>query len=328
MIALAIGAIAAALIFDFLNGFHDAANSIATVVGTRVLKPMPAVAIAAFANLVGPFLFGVAVATTIGKGIINPDFVTLNIIVGALAGAIVWDIITWILGLPTSSSHALVGGILGAGIAGAGTKAVYFGGLQNVISGIIISPIVGLAFAFAVALLVMKIFAKVRPNTVNSLFGRLQLISSTYFSLTHGANDGQKTMGVIALILLTQGVITKFSIPSYVIIMAAIAMSLGTFFGGWRIVKTMATKITNLRPYQGFSAETGAATIIALLAWAGIPASTTHAISGGIMGVGAVRRLSAVRWGVGKRIVWAWIITIPAGAAVSFVITTIINGIK
>ncbi|HJU14481.1 MAG TPA: inorganic phosphate transporter [Candidatus Nitrosotalea sp.] len=328
MIALAIGAIAAALIFDFLNGFHDAANSIATVVGTRVLKPMPAVGIAAFANFVGPFIFGVAVATTIGKGIINPDFVTLNIIVGALAGAIAWDIITWLLGLPTSSSHALVGGILGAGIAGAGTKAVYFGGLQTVIAGIIISPIVGLAFAFAVALLVMKIFAKVRPNTVNSIFGRLQLISSTYFSLTHGANDGQKTMGVIALILLTQGVITKFSIPSYVIIMAAIAMSLGTFFGGWRIVKTMATKITNLKPYQGFSAETGAATIIALLAWAGIPASTTHAISGGIMGVGAVRRLSAVRWGVGKRIVWAWIITIPAGAAVSFVITTIINGIK
>lgn len=328
MIALAIGAIAAALLFDFLNGFHDAANSIATVVGTRVLKPLPAVGIAAFANFVGPFIFGVAVATTIGKGIINPDFVTLNIIIGALAGAIVWDIVTWILGLPTSSSHALVGGILGAGLAGVGSKAVILGGLQNVVAGIVISPIAGLAIAFAVALLIMRIFARVKPNTVNSIFGRLQLVSSTYFSLTHGANDGQKTMGVIALILLTQGVITKFSIPSYVILMAATAMSLGTFFGGWRIVKTMATKITNLRPYQGFAAETGSATIIAALAWAGIPASTTHAISGGIMGVGAVRRLSAVRWGVGKRIVWAWIITIPAGAAVSFVITLIINGIK
>ncbi len=328
MIGLAIGAIAAALVFDFLNGFHDAANSIATVVGTRVLKPLPAVGIAAFANFVGPFMFGVAVATTIGKGIINPDFVTLNIIIGALLGAIVWDIITWVLGLPTSSSHALVGGILGAGIAGAGVKAVYFGGLSTVITGIIVSPIAGLAIAFAVALLVMKIFARVKPNTVNSIFGRLQLVSSTYFSLTHGANDGQKTMGVIALILLTQGVITKFSIPPYVIIMAATAMSLGTFFGGWRIVKTMATKITALKPYQGFSAETGSATIIAILAWAGIPASTTHAISGGIMGVGAVRRLSAVRWGVGKRIVWAWIITIPAGAAVSFVITMIINGFR
>lgn len=328
MIALAIGAIAAALVFDFLNGFHDAANSIATVVGTRILKPLPAVGIAAFANFVGPFLFGVAVATTIGKGIINPDFVTLNIIIGALAGAIVWDLITWILGLPTSSSHALVGGILGAGLAGAGTKAVIFGGLQTVVTGIIVSPVAGLAIAFLIALLIMKIFAKVKPHTVNSIFGRLQLVSSTYFSLTHGANDGQKTMGVIALILLTQGVITTFSIPYYVILMAATSMSLGTFFGGWRIVKTMATKITNLRPYQGFAAETGSATILAALAWIGVPASTTHAISGAIMGVGAVRRLSAVRWGVGKRIVWAWIITIPAGAAVSFVITTVINGLK
>lgn len=328
MIALAIGAIVAALVFDFLNGFHDAANSIATVVGTRVLKPLPAVGIAAFANFVGPFIFGVAVATTIGKGIINPDFVTLNIIIGALAGAIVWDLITWLLGLPTSSSHALVGGILGAGLAGAGQKAVIIGGLQTVITGIVVSPIAGLVTAFLIALLIMKIFARVKPHTVNSLFGRLQLVSSTYFSLTHGANDGQKTMGVIALILLTQGVITKFSIPSYVILMAATAMSLGTFFGGWRIVKTMAMKITQLRPYQGFAAETGSATIIATLAWAGIPASTTHAISGGIMGVGAVRRLSAVRWGVGKRIIWAWIITIPAGAAVSFVITYLINSIK
>lgn len=328
MIGLAIGAIVAALVFDFLNGFHDAANSIATIIGTRILKPLPAVGIAAFANFVGPFLFGVAVATTIGKGIIHPDFVTLNIIIGALAGAIVWDIITWVLGLPTSSSHALIGGILGAGIAGAGFKAVILGGLQTVLTGIVISPIAGLIISFLVALLIMKIFAKRKPSTVNSVFGRLQLVSSTYFSLTHGANDGQKTMGIIALILLTQGVITKFEIPSYVIIMAATAMSLGTFFGGWRIIKTMALKITNLRPYQGFSAETGAATLLATLAWAGIPASTTHAISGGIMGVGAVRRLSAVRWGVGKRIVWGWIITIPASASISFVITLIINGLK
>jgi inorganic phosphate transporter, PiT family len=327
MIVLAICAIVVALSFDFLNGFHDAANSIATIIGTRILKPLPAVGIAAFANFVGPFLFGVAVATTIGKGIIHPDFVTLNIIIGALTGAIVWDIITWILGLPTSSSHALVGGILGAGIAGAGFKAVILGGLQTVVTGIIVSPIAGLVISFLVALLIMKIFAKRKPSTVNSVFGKLQLVSSTYFSLTHGANDGQKTMGVIALILLTQGVITKFEIPAYVIIMAATAMSLGTFFGGWRIIKTMALRITNLRPYQGFSAETGAATLLATLAWAGIPASTTHAISGGIMGVGAVRRLSAVRWGVGKRIVWAWIITIPASASVSFVITLIINGL-
>lgn len=327
MIVLAICAIVVALAFDFLNGFHDAANSIATIIGTRILKPLPAVGIAAFANFVGPFLFGVAVATTIGKGIIHPDFVTLNIVIGALAGAIVWDIITWVLGLPTSSSHALIGGILGAGIAGAGYKAVILGGLQTVVTGIVVSPIAGLVISFLVALLIMKIFAKRKPSTVNSVFGKLQLVSSTYFSLTHGANDGQKTMGIIALILLTQGVITKFEIPSYVIIMAATAMSLGTFFGGWRIIKTMAMRITNLRPYQGFSAETGAATLLATLAWAGIPASTTHAISGGIMGVGAVRRLSAVRWGVGKRIVWAWIITIPASASLSFLITLVINGL-
>lgn len=325
MLAIAIGAIAAALTFDFLNGFHDAANSIATIVGTRVLRPLQAVAIAAFANFVGPFLFGVAVATTIGKGIINPDFVTINIIIAALAGAIVWDFITWLLGLPTSSSHALVGGIVGAGLAGAGAKAIVFDGIQKTLMGIVISPTVGLVVGFLIALLIMGVFAKFKPHTVNSAFGRLQLVSSTYFSLTHGANDGQKTMGVIALILLTQGVITKFQIPSYVILMAAVAMSLGTFFGGWRIVKTMAFRITQLRPYQGFSAETGAATILATLAWLGIPASTTHAISGAIMGVGAVRRMSAVRWGVGRRIVWAWIITIPASAAVASVIMIFIQ---
>jgi len=327
MIELAIGAIIAALVFDFLNGFHDAANSIATVVGTRVLRPLQAVAMAAAANFAGPFLFGVAVATTIGKGIIDPNFVTLDIIIGALAGAIIWDIITWLLGLPTSSSHALIGGIIGAGIAGAGTQSIIFGGLQKVVTGIVISPVVGLVVAFLLATLLITIFAKRRPSAVNSVFGRLQIVSSTYFSLTHGANDGQKTMGVIALILLTQGVITKFEVPYYVIIMAALAISLGTFFGGWRIVKTMAVKITQLKPYQGFAAETGGATILAILAWLGIPASTTHAISGAIMGAGAVKRASAVRWGIGRRIVWAWIITIPASAAVAFVSTLIIKAI-
>jgi PiT family inorganic phosphate transporter len=327
MLEIAIGAISAALIFDFLNGFHDAANSIATIIGTRILRPLQAVAIAAFANFVGPFLFGVAVATAIGKGIINPDFVTINIIIAALAGAIVWDFITWLLGLPTSSSHALVGGIVGAGLAGAGAKAIVFAGIQKTLMGILISPVVGLAAAFIIALLIMGVFAKYKPHAVNSAFGKLQLVSSTYFSLTHGANDGQKTMGVIALILLTQGVITQFQIPYYVILMAAVAMSLGTFVGGWRIVKTMAFKITQLRPYQGFAAETGAATVIGTLAWLGIPASTTHAISGAIMGVGAVRRMSAVRWGVGKRIVWAWIITIPASAAVSYIIMIFIKAI-
>jgi PiT family inorganic phosphate transporter len=319
MYEIAIGTILIALFFDFLNGFHDAANSIATVVGTRILKPIQAVGIAAAANFVGPFLFGVAVATTVGKGIINPDFVTIHLVIGALVGAIVWDLITWIWGLPSSSSHALVGGLIGAGISAVGTNVIIFEGIQKTVIGIIVSPIIGLIGAFLLASLIITIFAKKRPTKVNSVFGRLQLVSATYYSLAHGANDGQKTMGIIALILLSQGIITKFEIPFYVILIAASAIGLGTFFGGWRIVKTMAVKITQLKPYQGFSAETGGATVLAFLAWAGIPASTTHAISGSIMGAGAVRRLSAVRWGIGKRIVWAWVITIPASAAVAYV---------
>src|SRR5574338_1347719 len=325
MYELAIGAILAALFFDFINGFHDAANSIATVVGTRILKPLQAVSLAAIANFVGPFLFGVAVATTVGKGIINPDFVTIHIVIGALAGAIIWNIITWIWGLPSSSSHALVGGLIGAGIAGAGTYAIVLDGIEKVGIGIVVSPIAGFIVAFFVATTIITIFAKRRPAKVNTTFVRLQLISSTYFSLTHGANDGQKTMGIIALILLTEGLITKFDIPFYVILVSAAAISLGTFFGGWRIVKTMAVKITQLKPYQGFAAETGGATILAFLAHAGIPASTTHAISGAIMGAGAVRRMSAVRWGIGKRIVWAWVITIPASAAVSYLAMILIK---
>lgn len=325
MYELAIAAIIAALFFDFINGFHDAANSIATVVGTRVLKPLQAVTLAAIANFIGPFLFGVAVATTIGKGIIDPDFVTIHIIIGALSGAIAWNLITWYWGFPSSSSHALIGGIIGAGIAGVGTHAIIFGGLEKVVTGIIISPIVGLVGAFLLATVIITIFAKKKPGKVNSAFGKLQLVSSAYFSLTHGANDGQKTMGIIALILLTVGVITEFDVPFYVILMAALAISLGTFFGGWRIVKTMAVKITQLKPYQGFAAETGGATILAVLAHAGIPASTTHAISGAIMGAGAVRRVSAVRWGVGKRIVWAWIVTIPASAGVSYLAMLLIK---
>ncbi len=318
MYELAITAILTALFFDFINGFHDAANSIATVVGTRILKPLQAVSLAAAANFVGPFLFGVAVATTVGKGIINPDFVTIHIIIGALIGAIIWNLVTWIWGFPSSSSHALIGGIIGSGIAGVGTNAIIFGGLEKVIVGIIVSPVVGFIVAFALATLIITVFAKRRPGKVNSIFGRLQLVSSTYFSLTHGANDGQKTMGIIALILFTEGITPNFEIPFYVIMMAALAIGLGTFFGGWRIVKTMAVKITQLKPYQGFAAETGGATILAILAHAGIPASTTHGISGSIMGAGSVRRLTAVRWGIGKRIVWAWIITIPASATMSY----------
>jgi PiT family inorganic phosphate transporter len=325
MYELAVGAILVALFFDFINGFHDAANSIATVVGTRILKPLQAVTLAASANFVGPFLFGVAVATTVGKGIIDTDFVTIHLVIGALVGAIAWDLITWIWGLPSSSSHALIGGLIGAGVAAAGTNAIIFGGLEKVAVGIIVSPIVGFIGAFLLASLIITVFAKRRPAKVNSVFGRLQLVSATYFSLTHGANDGQKTMGIIALILLSEGLITEFEIPFFVILIAAAAISLGTFFGGWRIVKTMAVKITQLKPYQGFSAETGGATVLAVLAWAGIPASTTHAISGSIMGAGAVRRFSAVRWGIGKRIVWAWVITIPASAGVAYLVMSLIK---
>jgi PiT family inorganic phosphate transporter len=325
MYELAITAILVALFFDFINGFHDAANSIATVVGTRILKPLQAVSLAAAANFIGPFLFGVAVATTVGKGIINPDFVTIDLVIGALIGAIVWNLLTWIWGLPSSSSHALIGGLIGAGIAAVGTHAVIFGGLEKVAIGIVVSPVVGFIVAALVATLIITFFAKRKPTQVNSVFGRLQLVSSTYFSLTHGANDGQKTMGVIALILLSEGITTKFEVPFFVILIAATAIGLGTFFGGWRIVKTMAVKITQLKPFQGFAAETGGATILAVLAWAGIPASTTHGISGAIMGAGSVRRLSAVRWGIGKRIVWAWIITIPASAGVAFVMMHLIK---
>ncbi|MFY9300436.1 MAG: inorganic phosphate transporter [Candidatus Nitrosotenuis sp.] len=325
MYELAVAAILVALFFDFINGFHDAANSIATVVGTRVLKPIQAVGLAATANFVGPFLFGVAVATTVGKGIISPDFVTIHIIIGALAGAIAWNLITWLWGLPSSSSHALIGGLIGAAIAGVGTHAIIIDGLQKTAIGIIVSPVAGFIVAAALATLIITAFAKKHPGKVNSVFGKLQLVSSTYFSLTHGANDGQKTMGIIALILLSEGMITKFDIPFYVIFVSAAAIGLGTFFGGWRIVKTMAVKITQLKPYQGFSAETGGATILAILAWSGVPASTTHGISGAIMGAGAVRRLSAVRWGIGKRIVWAWIITIPASAAVAYLSMTVIK---
>jgi PiT family inorganic phosphate transporter len=325
MYELAVAAILVALFFDFINGFHDAANSIATVVGTRILKPIQAVGLAATANFVGPFLFGVAVATTVGKGIINPDFVTIDLVIGALIGAIAWDLITWLWGLPSSSSHALIGGLIGAGIAAVGTHAIFYEGIEKTMVGIIVSPVVGFIGAFLIASLIITLFAKRKPSKVNSIFGRLQLVSSTYFSLTHGANDGQKTMGIIALILLSQGIITKFEVPFYVILIAATAIGLGTFFGGWRIVKTMAVKITQLKPYQGFSAETGGATVLAVLAWAGVPASTTHAISGSIMGAGAVRRLSAVRWGIGKRIVWAWAITIPASAAVAYLVMLVIK---
>jgi len=313
------GAIAAALFFDFVNGFHDAANSIATVVGTRVLRPIQAVGIAAVANFAGPFIFGTAVAATVGKGIIQPEFSTVYVILAGLIGAIIWDLVTWWFGLPSSSSHALIGGLVGSALIVGGPQAIVSAGLEKVLTFMVVSPALGFAIAAGFALAIMYFLQKKVPGKVNRVFGRLQIVSSSFFSLTHGANDGQKTMGVITALLIAGGMLESksFVVPVWVIIGAATAIALGTFFGGWRIVKTMAFRLTNLRPYQGFCAETGGGAILTSMAWLGIPVSTTHAISGAIMGAGSTKRLSAVRWGLGKRIVYAWIITIPASAALA-----------
>jgi PiT family inorganic phosphate transporter len=321
--------IATALFFDFVNGFHDSANSIATVVGTRVLKPVQAVAMAAIANFVGPFIFGTAVATTVGKGIIQPEFSTVYVILAALVGAIIWDLITWYFGLPSSSSHALIGGLIGSGLIAGGSKAIVVIGVQKTLAFMVISPMLGFAIAFAFAVAIMYFLRKARPSKVNKGFGKLQIASSAFFSLTHGANDGQKTMGVITALLIAGGMLQSksFIVPVPVILAAASAIALGTFLGGWRIVKTMAFRLTSLRPYQGFCAETGGGVILTSMALFGIPVSTTHAISGAIMGVGATKRFSAVRWGIGRRIIYAWIITIPASAAIAALSLVVIKAI-
>ena len=320
-------AIAAALFFDFVNGFHDSANSIATVVGTRVLRPLYAVCIAAIANFVGPFIFGTAVAATVGKGIINPAFSTVDVIFAGLIGAIVWDLVTWYFGLPSSSSHALIGGLIGSALLAGGTSALVYSGIEKTLTFMVVSPTLGFFCAFGIAIVIMYFFRKQSASYVNRIFGRLQIFSSIFFSLTHGANDGQKTMGVITALLIAGGLLDSksFVVPIPVILTSATVIGLGTFFGGWRIVKTMAFKLTSLRPYQGFCAETGGGVILTSMAWLGIPVSTTHAIAGGIMGVGATKRLSAVRWGVGKKIIYAWIITIPASAAVAALVSVLMN---
>lgn len=376
-----------ALFFDFVNGFHDTANAIATVVGTKVLTPLQAVSLAAVFNLAGPFVIGTAVAKTISSGIL-PNSVVLaagtSLIFATLIGAIVWDLVTWWWGLPTSSSHALVGGLIGAGMAAAGLAggvvwpsleewesvflwgglsvfaglgvwgllyllkkdfvawhhAPYFAlagialampalvllgilklsGIGKVLVFMIVSPIMGLAAGFGLAAVVRRAAMNVKPDPANHFFKKAQLVSSAFFALNHGANDAQKTAGVITALLFAGGIIASpTAIPFWVIVAAAAAMGLGTLFGGWRIIKTMATRITQLRPYQGFSAETGGGVVLTLMAQQGIPVSTTHAITSSIMGVGATNRVSAVRWGVGRRIVWAWVITIPASALVAAV---------
>ena len=325
MIEIAIAAIIIALIFDFVNGFNDSANSVATVIGTRVLRPLHAVALSAAANFVGPFVFGVAVATTIAKGIVSPDEITVYMIIGGLAGAIAWSSLCTYFGLPISNSHSLIGGIMGAGIIGLGFEQLVYGGLTKVFAGIIIAPIGGIVFGMALAGIIIAVLAKRRPAIVNRTFGRLQIISSAWFALTHGANDGQKTMGIIVLILFSADLISEIHMPLWVIFAAASAMGLGTFFGGYKVIKTLGLRVTRLKPYQGFAAETGGGLMLAIFAILGIPASTTHAITGTIMGAGAARRIRAVRWNVSRQIIFSWVITIPGAAGLAIAFTYIIH---
>jgi PiT family inorganic phosphate transporter len=307
-----------ALFFDFLNGFHDSANSISTVVSTRVLSPKYAVIWAAFFNFAAVFFVGTAVANTVGKGIIHLDIVDNLLILSALAGAIVWNIATWYYGLPSSSSHALIGGLIGAGIAKAGTGTLVWSGIAKTTIFIIVSPAIGMTLGFVFMVISLNLNRNSNMARSDKLYRKLQLVSAAVYSLGHGMNDAQKTMGIIAMALFSKGLLgNTFHIPIWVIIACYTMISLGTMFGGWRIVKTMGTKITKLRPIGGFSAETAAACSIIGASLAGIPVSTTHTITGAIVGVGATKRLSAVRWGVAGNIIWAWILTIPISAIVS-----------
>jgi PiT family inorganic phosphate transporter len=315
-----------ALTFDFLNGFHDSANSIATIVSTRVLSPRYAVIWAAFFNFIAFLFLGLHVANTIGKGIVDVGVIDPHIIFATLVGACLWDIITWYFGLPTSSSHALIGGLVGAAIVKAGPDALVLGGIFKTVAFIFVSPCVGLLLGLTIGIIVYRSFKKATPLHVDHIFRKGQLVSAALYSLGHGGNDAQKTMGIIAGLLFSAGLLGEtFYIPFWVVISCQAAIALGTMFGGWRIVKTMGQRITKLRPVDGFCAETGAAITLFLSTAMGIPVSTTHTITGAIMGVGSLRRLSAVKWGVAGRIVWAWILTIPCAAAVS-AITYLIVG--
>lgn len=304
-----------ALAFDFMNGFHDAANAIATVVSTGVLKPQNAVALAAFFNFVAIFVFQLKVAATIGKGTVDPSVIDHYVVFGALVGAITWNLITWYYGIPSSSSHALIGGIVGAAVAKAGTGSLIASGLLKTIVFIVLSPLLGLFFGSLIMLLVAWMFVRSTPRRIDKWFRRAQLVSASLYSLGHGGNDAQKTMGIIWMLLITSGYLAKDApLPGWVIISCYVAIAAGTLFGGWRIVRTMGQKITKLKPVGGFCAETGGAVTLFLATSLGIPVSTTHTITGAIVGVGASQKLSAVRWGVAGNIVWAWILTIPASA--------------
>lgn len=313
-----VGLIAVALFFDFLNGLHDAANSIATIVSTRVLRPHYAVFWAAFFNFIAFLFFGLHVAETLGTGIIDPSIVDPRVVFAALVGAIVWNIVTWFFGIPSSSSHALIGGLVGAGVAKAGGGAIVVWGLLKTPAAIVLSPLTGFLLALSLVLAVSWLFVRQSPFAVDSTFRVLQFVSASAYSLGHGGNDAQKTMGIIAVLLYSQGMLgSEFYVPFWVVITCQAALALGTLFGGWRIVHTMGSKITRLNPMQGFCAETGGAITLFGATWLGIPVSTTHTITGAIIGVGAARRVSAVRWGLAGNIVIAWIVTLPATAFIA-----------
>jgi len=314
--SLLIVVISLTLAFEFSNGWHDAANSIATVVSTRVLTPLRAVAWAAFWNFIAAFVFGTAVAATIGKGMIHIELINQQVLLSGLLGAISWNLITLVLGLPTSSSHALIGGYGGAAVAYAGFKALILGGWVKPVVFLFLSPIIGMILAIVLTIITSWIVRRMRPQKVDRWFRRLQLLSAALFSLGHGTNDSQKGMGIITTALVAGGLLKSFSVPYWVIICCHLAMAGGTMAGGWRIIKTMGQRITKLTPFGGFAAETAGGLTLVMNAVFGIPVSTTHTITGAIVGVGATRRLSAVRWGVTRRIVWAWVLTIPGAALI------------
>ena len=315
-----------ALLFDFLNGLHDAANSIATIVSTRVLRPQYAVFWAAFFNFIAFLFFGLSVAQTVGKGIVSADVIDPRVIFGALTGAIVWNVVTWIAGIPSSSSHALIGGLVGAGTAKGGLDVIVWSGLLKTSGAIFFSPALGFALALLLMLAVSWICVRAMPHTVDTAFRSLQFVSASLYSLGHGGNDAQKTMGIIAVLLYSQGYLgTEFSVPFWVVLACQAAMGFGTLFGGWRIVRTMGSRITHLTPMQGVCAETGGSIMLFLATQFGIPVSTTHTITGCIIGVGAARRTRAVRWNVANGILVAWIITIPAAALVGALCYWVLN---
>ncbi len=326
-LSLLVFIIVIALVFDFLNGFHDAANSIATVVSTRVLSPQKAVLWAAFFNFVAAFVLGTHVAKTLGKGMIDLAVVTPEVVLAGLLGAIAWNLITWYYGIPVSSSHALIGGYAGAAVAKAGPAAILAAGWVRTLQFIVLAPVIGAVLGFGLMVSVSWIFRRWHPFRIDQLFRRLQLLSAAFYSLGHGGNDAQKTMGIITGLLVASGQLQKFEVPLWVILLSHAAIAFGTMFGGWRIVKTMGSKITKLQPFGGFCAETSGALTLLGATFSGIPVSTTHTITGAIVGVGATRRLSAVKWGVAGRIVWAWVLTIPLAAAMSAVTYLVIEAL-